>query len=259
MSLPAFSFPPFTHCSPPPFACPRSIKRQRAARLDKPADLKDFDLHIPRDYLPGAYYDVTKDFFTPPWNHPYHQLPPRYKAVFDRLGIITYMACVRVLEHTEWPASPDDNPAHSVAEDGTVTVAPSTRVPITRRPKAICALEDAIEFFAAYPPHPPKPLKRTSRPVVRALEGVREVLSQAPVAPRYDTDAWGTSVPEKLEFVDEPSPGRYVWNAEFLEGVFAKLCELIERDPSAWEDIRWEVYDKVRPAVPLCVALRLLC
>ncbi len=221
-----------------------SLKGRRNAVLNNPTKLANFDERLPFDYSPGRFYDITKDFFTPAPNHSYHRLPQAARSIYDKLGLRVYLACTEALENAEWPPSPGDTYTEEVAEDGRVT---SHRVPpsLARNPAAVAALETAVAFFAAYPARPAKPLKSTSRPTTRAINEVRAVLHQAPRAPRRRTEEWGSDN-EKLEFVDEPSPGHYEWDAEYLERVFAKLYALIERDPSTWEGIRWEVYDAVR-------------
>ena len=210
-------------------------------------------MRAPHDYRRGALYDLTKDFFTPPPSYlPYRRLSDKRKRIYDKLGRRRHDVCLAVLsEDTEWPASPDDAYTEELAEDGTAIVTATAAVKQQREGPAIDeALDSATDFFAAYPARPKKRLLLGSRPAVaRAIKGVRAVLGQAPTAPVHGAAEWGRPA-EKLDFVDEPFPGHYEWDAAFLERVFLALCALIERDPAAWEAIRWEVYDRVRLGVP---------
>ena len=43
-----------------------SLKKRRNALLLKPKELQAFDEHLPYDYRQNMFYDVTKDYFTPP-------------------------------------------------------------------------------------------------------------------------------------------------------------------------------------------------
>ena len=210
-------------------------------------------MRTPHDYRRGAFYDLTRDCFTPPPSYlPYRKLSDLRKRIYDRLGRRRHDVCLAILsEDTEWPASPDDSYSEEVAEDGTAIVTATAAVKQQREGPAIDeALYLVVDFFAAYPPRPEKRLLLgTKRAVARAIKEVRAVLSQAPTAPAHGAAEWGRPV-EKLDFVDEPFPGHYEWDAAFLERVFLALCALIERDPAAWEAIRWEVYDRVRLGVP---------
>lgn len=223
-----------------------SLKKLRNAVGDDKEQLHAFDVGVPTDYRQGGYYDITKPFFTPPRDHPYHKLPIVHKSAYDRLGPRRYDACVDVLQYTEWPACPNDTSTSETTEDGYITDATAPApIPVTQRPEAGTALEVAVDFFGTYPSPPEKKLKSTSRPTVRAVNEVREVLKEAPTAPSRAAPDWGRPA-DKLDFVDEPAPGRYEWNSEYLQRVFESLCALIERDPSTWEAIRWEIYNKVR-------------
>ncbi|TFK85980.1 hypothetical protein K466DRAFT_600722 [Polyporus arcularius HHB13444] len=201
------------------------LKRRRTAVARNPVEFTASDEHVPRDYRRGRFYDITKDFFIPPPGHFYRRLPPAHQSAYNTLG-----------------------------PQRRVVPAPAP-TPVMRRPEADAALATAVEFFTAYPARPARPLKRSSRPIARVLEEMRSVLRQAPAAPRRGTAAWGAAA-ERLECMDEPAPGHYRWSAAYFECVFAALCALIERDPSAWEGFRWEIYDKYVASVSLRAAVR---
>ena len=237
-----------------------SLKKRRNALLLKPKELQAFDEHLPYDYRHNMFYDVTKDYFTPAPNHSYHKLPPVHQDAFNKLGPRLYYACIEALDHAEWPASAD-NPTQQDGT-GTDTVYPALQAaPIARRPEADAALLTAVEHFATYPERPARPLRRSKRAIARAIDEVRQVLARAPRAPRRRTGAWGNDV-DMLDFDGEPSPGHYEWDSQYLGEVFGKLCALVEKDPSAWKGIRWEVYDKVRSVTAAsylsCAALTLV-
>ncbi|PIL34998.1 hypothetical protein GSI_02785 [Ganoderma sinense ZZ0214-1] len=112
------------------------------------------------------------------------------------------------------------------------------------------AMKLAVAFFRSrhrrYAGRPNENLESSSCTIQ-----LRQVLSEAPIAPESGSREWGTAV-EGLDFVRLGTAREYYdWNAEYLERVFTAACEVVTMlgpQPQGWASARWEVYDKARPS-----------
>ena len=85
-----------------PYADQR-LKSLRNELVNKPLELRAFDMRTPHDYRRGAFYDLTRDFFTPPPSYlPYRKLSDQSKRIYDRLGRRRHDVCLAILSENTY-------------------------------------------------------------------------------------------------------------------------------------------------------------
>ncbi len=127
------------------------------------------------------------------------------------------------------------------------------RIPLSAKdltPDREGAMKLVVSFFRAerhlYAGRP----DQTLGPASPCMTTLREVLGQAPIAPKPGREGWGTPA-QGLVFIRSETLDYYEWDADYLQRVFTATSDVVEMlGPHAqgWASARWEVYDKVRRA-----------
>ena len=108
------------------------------------------------------------------------------------------------------------------------------------------AMSSALKWIRRYPVRPDSTL-----PASKSVDELRAVLRLAPkVAEELHKDVeQNLDTRYKLDYHYDGFSGEdsYFWGNRFLEDLFQALINVIEEHGlTGWENVRWEVYDKVR-------------
>ena len=176
----------------------------------------------PYDYDPGRLYDLKGT--RPVLRERDLALPSNLLPAKERLPPWLWKACKAILDRI--PSLPHS--AHS---------------------SRAAAMNSACAFFLDRPePYPSRP--ETRKFGVIRVTILRDELAKIPRTPYRNTDEWGRGA-KGLRFVsvgEKAADGYYEWDDTVIERVCQKLCSIIGNNDlgvSAWESMRWEVYDKV--------------